>query len=44
MTEGRIVEYGDTIDVFQRPQAEYTQRLLANTPTVENALGSSSAN
>jgi peptide/nickel transport system ATP-binding protein len=40
MTEGRIVEYGDTIDVFQRPQAEYTQRLLANTPTVENALGS----
>jgi peptide/nickel transport system ATP-binding protein len=43
MTEGRIVEYGDTIDVFQRPQAEYTQRLLANTPTVENALGSSGA-
>ena len=41
MTEGRIVEYGDTLDVFQRPQAEYTQRLLANTPTVENALGSS---
>ena len=44
MTEGRIVEYGDTLDVFQRPQAEYTQRLLANTPTVENALGFSSAN
>jgi peptide/nickel transport system ATP-binding protein len=40
MTEGRIVEYGDTIDVFERPQAEYTQRLLANTPTVEHALGS----
>ena len=44
MTEGRIVENGDTLDVFQRPQAEYTQRLLANTPTVENALGSSGAN
>ena len=43
MTEGRIVEYGDTLDVFQRPQAEYTQRLLANTPTVENALGSADA-
>jgi peptide/nickel transport system ATP-binding protein len=44
MTEGRIVEYGDTIDVFQHPRAEYTQRLLANTPTVENALGSAGAN
>jgi peptide/nickel transport system ATP-binding protein len=39
MTEGRIVEAGDTRDIFERPQAEYTQRLLANTPTVENALG-----
>ena len=38
MTDGQIVEYGDTIDVFERPQAEYTQRLLANTPTVEHAL------
>jgi peptide/nickel transport system ATP-binding protein len=38
MTEGRIVESGDTLDLFERPQAEYTQRLLANTPTVENAL------
>jgi peptide/nickel transport system ATP-binding protein len=44
MTEGRIVEAGDTLDVFQRPQAEYTQRLLSNTPTVENALGPSTAN
>ena len=44
MTEGKIVENGDTLDVFQRPQAEYTQRLLGNTPTVENALGSSGAN
>jgi peptide/nickel transport system ATP-binding protein len=38
MTEGKIVEAGDTLDVFQRPQAEYTKRLLANTPTVESAL------
>jgi peptide/nickel transport system ATP-binding protein len=43
MTEGRIVEYGDTLDVFERPQAEYTQRLLSNTPTVENALGGNGA-
>ena len=42
MTEGKIVEYGDTLDVFERPQAEYTKRLLANTPTVENALGGDS--
>jgi len=38
MTEGKIVEAGDTIEIFEHPQAEYTQRLLANTPTVENAL------
>ena len=38
MTEGKIVEAGDTIDVFTQPKAEYTQRLLANTPTVEAAL------
>jgi peptide/nickel transport system ATP-binding protein len=44
MTEGRIVEAGDTLDVFERPQAEYTQRLLANTPTVEHALGPADAN
>jgi peptide/nickel transport system ATP-binding protein len=39
MTEGKIVEADDTITVFEHPQAEYTQRLLSNTPTVENALG-----
>ncbi|MGH2916195.1 MAG: ABC transporter ATP-binding protein [Solirubrobacteraceae bacterium] len=38
MTEGRIVESGPTIQVFTAPQAEYTGRLLANTPTVEAAL------
>jgi peptide/nickel transport system ATP-binding protein len=39
MTEGKIVESGQTLDVFQHPSAEYTGRLLSNTPTVENALG-----
>jgi peptide/nickel transport system ATP-binding protein len=38
MTEGRIVEAGPTLDVFNSPSAEYTGRLLANTPTVEAAL------
>jgi peptide/nickel transport system ATP-binding protein len=38
MTEGRIVESGATIDVFTTPQAEYTGKLLANTPTIEAAL------
>jgi peptide/nickel transport system ATP-binding protein len=38
MTEGRIVESGPTLDVFTSPSAEYTGRLLANTPTVEAAL------
>jgi peptide/nickel transport system ATP-binding protein len=39
MTEGRIVESGATANVFQSPKAEYTGHLLANTPTVEAALG-----
>jgi peptide/nickel transport system ATP-binding protein len=39
MTEGKIVESGQTLDVFNSPSAEYTGKLLANTPTVEAALG-----
>jgi peptide/nickel transport system ATP-binding protein len=39
MTEGRIVESGATEGVFNSPSAEYTGKLLANTPTVEAALG-----
>ena len=39
MTEGRIVESGTIVDVFTAPQAEYTRKLLANTPTIEAALG-----
>jgi peptide/nickel transport system ATP-binding protein len=38
MTGGSIVESGATLDVFNSPSAEYTGRLLANTPTVEAAL------
>ncbi|HLY48465.1 MAG TPA: ABC transporter ATP-binding protein [Solirubrobacteraceae bacterium] len=38
MTEGRIVESGDTLEVFTAPRADYTRKLLANTPTIEAAL------
>ncbi|MGH2896299.1 MAG: ATP-binding cassette domain-containing protein, partial [Solirubrobacteraceae bacterium] len=38
MTQGKIVESGPTITVFESPGAEYTTRLLSNTPTVEAAL------
>ena len=38
MTQGTIVESGETISVFESPSAEYTTKLLANTPTVEAAL------
>ncbi len=38
MTDGAIVESGDTVSVFESPSAEYTTKLLANTPTVEAAL------
>ena len=35
MSEGRIVEVGPADRVLDAPEAEYTQRLLANTPTLE---------
>ena len=38
MTDGTIVESGPTLEVFTSPKAEYTGKLLANTPTVEAAL------
>jgi peptide/nickel transport system ATP-binding protein len=38
MTQGAIVESGATVSVFESPSAEYTTKLLANTPTVEAAL------
>lgn len=34
MADGRIVEFGDTIEVIERPQQEYTKRLLADTPRI----------
>jgi peptide/nickel transport system ATP-binding protein len=39
MTGGRIVETGTTAGVFESPSAEYTRQLLANTPSIEAALG-----
>jgi len=39
MTEGRIVETGTVTEVFEDPQAQYTKQLLANTPSIEAALG-----
>jgi len=38
MSEGRIVEHGSVERVLERPEAEYTKRLLADTPSLEAAL------
>ncbi|MCS7007105.1 MAG: ABC transporter ATP-binding protein [Thermoleophilia bacterium] len=38
MSEGRIVERGTSAAVLEEPQHEYTQRLLADTPSLEAAL------
>ncbi len=37
MSEGRIVELGHVDTVLHGPEDEYTQRLLANTPSLESA-------
>ena len=34
MSQGRVVEYGKTDDVINRPQAEYTRHLLASVPEI----------
>jgi peptide/nickel transport system ATP-binding protein len=39
MTDGRIVEHDTTERIFTAPTADYTRRLLANTPSIEVALG-----
>jgi peptide/nickel transport system ATP-binding protein len=39
MTDGRIVEHGPTEQIFTAPSADYTRKLLANTPSIEVALG-----
>ena len=39
MNEGRIVEHGSVEKIFTAPSAEYTRKLLANTPSIEVVLG-----
>jgi ABC-type dipeptide/oligopeptide/nickel transport system ATPase component len=34
MNEGAIVEYGLVEEVLGDPKAEYTKKLLADTPTI----------
>jgi peptide/nickel transport system ATP-binding protein len=43
MTEGRIVEHGPVEQIFTAPSADYTRHLLANTPSIEIALGHATA-
>jgi peptide/nickel transport system ATP-binding protein len=43
MNEGRIVERGLVDDVLDTPRAEYTKRLLADTPSLEAAVAASTA-
>jgi peptide/nickel transport system ATP-binding protein len=38
MSDGRIVEQGPVDRVLEHPEAEYTKRLLADTPSLEAAL------
>jgi peptide/nickel transport system ATP-binding protein len=41
MSDGRIVEQGLVDDVLDHPQAEYTQKLLSDTPSLETAMAAS---
>jgi peptide/nickel transport system ATP-binding protein len=43
VTGGHVVEYGPTEQIFTSPGADYTRKLLANTPSIEVALGHLSA-
>jgi peptide/nickel transport system ATP-binding protein len=43
VTGGRIVEYGPCERLFKSPSADYTRELLANTPSIEVALGQATA-
>ncbi len=38
MKAGKIVEYGETEDVFTNPQHEYTKTLIAAAPSLKDAL------
>ncbi|GAA0531713.1 ATP-binding cassette domain-containing protein [Streptomyces antimycoticus] len=37
MNQGKVVETGDVLDVFDRPADDYTRKLLAATPRLEAA-------
>jgi peptide/nickel transport system ATP-binding protein len=39
MNQGRIVEQGSVDTILTAPTADYTRQLLANTPSIEVALG-----
>jgi peptide/nickel transport system ATP-binding protein len=39
MSDGRIVEQGPLERIFTSPDADYTRKLLADTPSIEIALG-----
>jgi peptide/nickel transport system ATP-binding protein len=39
MNKGRIVEQGSVDSILTSPSADYTRELLANTPSIEVALG-----
>jgi peptide/nickel transport system ATP-binding protein len=43
MNAGRIVEEGSVEQIFTAPTADYTRELLANTPSIEVALGNATA-
>ncbi|MBA2425426.1 MAG: ABC transporter ATP-binding protein, partial [Actinobacteria bacterium] len=38
MSEGRIVERGLVDSVLDNPKAEYTKKLLSDTPSLEAAM------
>jgi peptide/nickel transport system ATP-binding protein len=41
MSDGRIVERGASDSVLSAPKAEYTKKLLADTPSLEAAMAAS---
>jgi peptide/nickel transport system ATP-binding protein len=43
MSNGRIVERGIVDDVLDQPQAEYTKKLLSDTPSLEAAMAAASS-
>jgi peptide/nickel transport system ATP-binding protein len=43
MSDGRIVEQGPLKRIFASPDADYTRKLLADTPSIEIALGHAAA-